>query len=722
MLRSRVRCLSPIVAALAVVVSLAVPASAQSGRPKAGAPKTPGPSTPDTAPRGVEPGPVPEEINAIEADALACRTAAEAVQVYKIYLADKKLPVAQRKAAEARLAVWLTYAEEKRRRLGKRWVTEEEYDDIQKQTERLIEHSFELWRLNDRQLCKDELMRASRLNPESGKADFIIGLIYSLVANNDAKAAEHFAEVIEREPNNAYAYNNLAVSEIFVRRYGAAARHFKRALDIMPDLQDVCDNLGVAIGSGATTTRFRLPDRNAQEINELYRWAIHDLHLAPYDPGKFSRGPGGGPGGPGGGPGGGGGPPGDGDGLAGGATPGGPGGYPGAPGGGPGGPGGGGGPGGAGGGSGRGILAFTVLLPNGRRWDTRNRTDGNALLDEPEEDTVVSISSGTGFVIAPGWILTNKHVIDDANEFVIHDPANKDRQLVATVVASLENPDVALLRCEDLAAEPLGVAAKMPRSGTDIMALGYPAGGALGMEVKNTKGSVISAADPQLDGGNFLHSAQTNPGNSGGPIVDETGAVVGVVVAIVRTSAVGNAYSVGIPIERVWPFIREHVEDIEPVSGGETLKWPDVSDRCSAGTVMILAKNKKEGKKKRNPPDQFAGQAPPGGPPGGPPGSAPPGALPPGSLPPGSLPPGSAPPGSLPPGVAPPGGGPGAPYPPGYPGAPGAPATPGGPPTGPRRPGMGTLPPGGGSPGSAPPGSPPGSAPPGSPPGSPPSP
>ncbi|NBV47449.1 MAG: hypothetical protein EBR86_17880, partial [Planctomycetia bacterium] len=276
-----------------------------------------------TAPRGVEPGSVPAEIEAIEADALACRTAAEAVQVYKIYLADKNLPVAQRRAAEKRLETWLEYAEEKRRRLGKRWVTEAEYEDIEQETERLITHSFELWRLNDRDLCKAELIRASRLHPESGKADFIMGLIYTLVANNDIKAAEHFTEVIKREPNNAYAYNNLAVSEVFTRRYGAAARHFKRALEIMPDLQDVCDNLGVAIGAGATTTRFRLPDRNAQEINELYRWAIHDLQLKPYDPRKFSRG-GGGPGGPGDPAGGGappGGPPSEGDGLADGATP-----------------------------------------------------------------------------------------------------------------------------------------------------------------------------------------------------------------------------------------------------------------------------------------------------------------------------------------------------------------------------------------------------------------
>jgi hypothetical protein len=238
------------------------------------------------------------------------------------------------------------------------------------------------------------------------------------------------------------------------------------------------------------------------------------------------------------------------------------------------------------------------------------------------------------------------------------------------------------------------------------MALGYPAGAALGMEVKVSQGNVMSASDQQLDGGNFLHGAQLNPGNSGGPLVDQTGTVIGVAVAIVRTSSVGNAYNVGIPIDRVWPFIREHVEDVEPVSGGGELKWPDVADRCGASTVMILCKNKREGKKKRNSSDQFAGQNPPGATPPGalPPGSLPPGALPPGSLPPGSLPPGSLPPGTLPPGSLPPGSLPPGSLPPGtipgspgtpYPGSPGAPS---GPPRGPARPGVGTLPPAGSPP------------------------
>jgi len=673
---------------------------------------------------------IPEAIKAIEEDATNCRTAAEAVQVYKIFLADQKLPATTRAAAEKRLAHWITLAEQKRRRMGKKWVTEKEYAAIEKKTEQMIVHSFELLRLGNQKLAYDELVAASRLNPESGKADFMIGLIYSLVFNNDAKAVERFAEVVKREPNNAFAYNNLAVSEIITKRFGSAVKHFRRALELMPDSQDVVDNIAVAIGVGGRVLALKVPDKYAAELNDLYRMAIHDLKLKPYDPAKFSQQQGqpGAPGGP--------------------AAPGGPPGAPGAgamlegPGGGGPGRGGPGQRGGPGGGNQQMIFAFTVMSPFGRTWNGRSGSSMESLLEEPPE-AVVGISTGTGFVIAPGHVMTNRHVIEDATEFVILDPNDKERQLTATLVASTDDPDIAILRCDELDAEPLALAEKMPRRGTDIMVLGYPAGSLLGMELKSTRGAVISPGDPQLDGGNFLHSATVNPGNSGGPIVDQTGRVVGVVVAIVKTDAVGTAYSIGIPIERVWPFINEHVDDLEAAGdGGEKMDWPDVDERTSPGTVFITAKRKRMGKPR--PGAEIAGgPAAPGTPaapgsdlPGAPPpgfglpGSAPPGFGPPGSVSPGGGPPGfaggSGPPGAMrpsgPPGgvVGPPGapGGPGAGYPggSGFPGGPpGAPG--GGPPGGPP----GTI----GPPGSpVPPGGPPGSPIPGSPvpPGGPPTP
>jgi S1-C subfamily serine protease len=196
-------------------------------------------------------------------------------------------------------------------------------------------------------------------------------------------------------------------------------------------------------------------------------------------------------------------------------------------------------------------------------------------------------------------VVTNNHVVEGGSELVIMDPKDHERQLPATVVATLTDPDIALLRCEQLDAPSLPLAAGMPRNGTDIMALGYPGGSLLGMEQKLTRGTVISQSDPQMDGGNFLHSATVNPGNSGGPVVNDQGHVVGVVVAVVRTATIGNAYSVGIPVERIWPFLSEHLAELQPAEPDAEVKtWPDVGDAASPGTVFISAKIKRVSKKK----------------------------------------------------------------------------------------------------------------------------
>ena len=697
-------------------------------------------SADDDAGPAADPAEAVDPLQQLEADAVSCRTAAEAVQVYRIFLANQKLPAAQRKQAEERLRHWEKLEEEKRLRLGKKWVTEDEFDEINRKTTNMIMHSFNLLKLGQMKLAKEELMAASRLNPESGKADFVTGMVYLMVANNDLKAAEHFSVVVHREPNNVYALNNLAVAEMLCKKYGYATKHFRRALEIMPDCQALADNLGVAIGAGGMTLKHRLPEKNASELNDLYRMAIHDLKLKPYDPRKGPDGVQGGNqggnqnGGPGqGGPGGQG-----------------PGSRPRGMAGGPNGsssPGGGGGQGGNG--QGGITLAYTIMTPYGRAMGS-NGGEGaiKGLLDEPDE-VVVGIATGTGFVIAPGYVLTNRHVIEGASDLVILDPIGREKQMVATVVAESENPDLALLRCEELAevdTTPLNLAEKLPRRGTDIMVLGYPGGSMLGLELKSTRGSITSATDAKVDGGSFLYSATVNPGNSGGPVIDQSGRVVGVVVAMIKTHQSGNTYSLGIPMERVWPFLEEHLADLQPYTEeSEPEEWPDVDERCGKSTVFITAKIKRGGKKKEpeQSGDNFAqggGGGPPGGgggPPGsggGPPGSGggPPGSGggPPGSGsgppgyagapngPPGSTPPGypGGPPGSVPPQGGPPPGFAGSAPPSGYPGAPGG--APGGPPQSGPPPGYPGGPPGGapgGPPQSGPPpgypGGPPGGAP-----------
>jgi S1-C subfamily serine protease len=193
-------------------------------------------------------------------------------------------------------------------------------------------------------------------------------------------------------------------------------------------------------------------------------------------------------------------------------------------------------------------------------------------------------------------VLTNRHVVEGCTEIVIVDPRNRDKQLTAKVIASSEDPDLALLECEGLEAPAVTLADQLPPRGEDIMCLGFPGGSLLGLALKSTKGSVISLGDEGLDGGNFLHSCIINPGNSGGPIVDQTGRIVGVVVAIVKTNAIGNAYSIGIPVERVRPFLDAEIKKYE-----ESKQEP-VDPNLAAAPVDVPAGDGSEGAPAEPPP------------------------------------------------------------------------------------------------------------------------
>ncbi|NBX26461.1 MAG: tetratricopeptide repeat protein, partial [Planctomycetes bacterium] len=258
---------TPLLAALvvALLVGFAGAQQPRGNAPRSSprqAPKAGGETNPNSKsgraqpkPKASRPAPAAEEssdeeqplgpLEGVEADAQSCRTAAEAVQVYRIFLATPKLPADVRKAAEKRLAEWVAMEKQEMRRLGKKWITQQEYEATTKKVENMIAHSFELLKLHNYKMAEKELIAASRLNPESGKAEFVMGFVWSLVADNDAKAAVHFAEAVKREPNNAYAYNNLGYIYAEQGRFDAAITMLERAVAIKSDYGQAYYNLGL---------------------------------------------------------------------------------------------------------------------------------------------------------------------------------------------------------------------------------------------------------------------------------------------------------------------------------------------------------------------------------------------------------------------------------------------------------------------------------------------
>jgi S1-C subfamily serine protease len=133
-----------------------------------------------------------------------------------------------------------------------------------------------------------------------------------------------------------------------------------------------------------------------------------------------------------------------------------------------------------------------------------------------------STSSGTGFAVsADGAILTNRHVVDQCKVIV-------EGWGTATVKAVYQSNDLALLKVEG---NPSPVTFRdTPISiGETVFAVGYPYAGLLGSAPHFTDGLVSSMTGIDNDSRFLQFTAPVQPGNSGGPLLDGSGQVVGIV-------------------------------------------------------------------------------------------------------------------------------------------------------------------------------------------------
>ncbi len=150
-------------------------------------------------------------------------------------------------------------------------------------------------------------------------------------------------------------------------------------------------------------------------------------------------------------------------------------------------------------------------------------------------------SEGSGVIISEdGYILTNRHVIEGAEKISV--TFFDGETLEATVVGSDARDDLALIKVEpkgDLPVAPLGDSDAI-RAGEWVMALGNP----LGFEYSVTVG-VVSGKGRELPSSNFGDFLQTDaaiyPGNSGGPLFDLSGEVVGINTAVIPDTNLGFA-------------------------------------------------------------------------------------------------------------------------------------------------------------------------------------
>ena len=147
-------------------------------------------------------------------------------------------------------------------------------------------------------------------------------------------------------------------------------------------------------------------------------------------------------------------------------------------------------------------------------------------------------SSGTGYAISSnGYIVTNHHVTNGATSIKVRG-VNGDfsKTYIAKVIIEDKNNDLSIIKIDDpsftlIGTIPYIISNRASDVGSSVFVLGYPLRATMGDEVKLTNGIISSKSGFQGDITSYQITAPVQPGNSGGPLFDDKGNIIGIINA-----------------------------------------------------------------------------------------------------------------------------------------------------------------------------------------------
>ena len=201
--------------------------------------------------------------------------------------------------------------------------------------------------------------------------------------------------------------------------------------------------------------------------------------------------------------------------------------------------------------------------------------------------------SGSGFLVGLGGeVLTNNHVVDGCAQLTVRHSGDR---YDAMVRASDATNDLALLAAPKLSGNTAAFSGSPQAAlGETATVAGYPFGGLLASDLHVTSGNISALAGLQDDSTRFQITAPVQPGNSGGPLLDESGNVIGVVVS--RLNALGVARATGTIPQNVnfaikgsvaRMFLEIHGVPFGRAGGGKKLSTQAVAKLARGFTVAV---------------------------------------------------------------------------------------------------------------------------------------
>jgi serine protease Do len=213
----------------------------------------------------------------------------------------------------------------------------------------------------------------------------------------------------------------------------------------------------------------------------------------------------------------------------------------------------------------------------------------------PTSDEEEKLSSGTGyFVTNSGHVVTNHHVVKGCSTIVVF--AGDQPAVEGRLVGSDETNDLAVLKTE---IKPQKVASLRigTRLGEPVAVFGYPLSQMLASSGNFTLGNITALAGLRDDARHLQISAPVQAGNSGGPLVDAHGNLVGTVISKLNAMKIVQAtgdmpqnVNFAIKSSVVASFLESRGITYETTASSNALSPADLADHAKAMSVMILCK------------------------------------------------------------------------------------------------------------------------------------
>ena len=200
-----------------------------------------------------------------------------------------------------------------------------------------------------------------------------------------------------------------------------------------------------------------------------------------------------------------------------------------------------------------------------------------------DSDKIVAAGSGSGFFISEnGNTITNYHVIEGCELNKVYYNGN---QFKANVVAVDKVNDIAILKTDIIPDRVLPISNDDVSLLEDVVVAGYPLGKQVSSAIKTHKGVVTALAGVGDNYSNFQTDASINQGNSGGPILDQKGNVVGIAVATWIEEGVQGVHF-GIKSSTLKTFIRANGYKFLPAKN-LNLSNKDLGELIMKSTVYV---------------------------------------------------------------------------------------------------------------------------------------